>query len=371
MSAKLRVFMTTDAVGGVWQYSVDLCRSLCAQEVEVGLALLGPPPGPTQRLAAEAIAGLSLIETGEDLDWIAADSDQVEASAEHIAELADSYEAQIVHLNSPALAASVDFHAPVLAVSHSCVGTWWRAAGTGAFPNDLAWRDRLHRLGLHRADMVLTPSHSFAAATLAHHGLRQMPRVIHNGRVELPLAEAAMHDFAFTAGRLWDSGKNVEVLDRAAGRLTIPFKAAGACSAPHGEAISFDHLYALGRLDEAALGRHLAARPVFVSAARYEPFGLAVLEAASAGCALVLSDIPTFRELWDGVAHFVDPDDDAGFAEAIEMLIGDAALRLSRGEAARRHARRYSAATMGEATMAAYRTLLQARSADRLVRACG
>ena len=39
--------------------------------------------------------------------------------------------------------------------------------------------------------------------------------------------------------------------------------------------------------------------------ARYEPFGLAVLEAAQAGMRLVLSDIPSFRELWDGAATFV------------------------------------------------------------------
>ena len=51
----------------------------------------------------------------------------------------------------------------------------------------------------------------------------------------------------------------------------------------------------------------MARTAVFVSPALYEPFGLAVLEAAQAGCALVLSDIPTFRELWDGVALFVAP----------------------------------------------------------------
>ena len=34
-----------------------------------------------------------------------------------------------------------------------------------------------------------------------------------------------------------------------------------------------------------------------------------MLEAASAGCPLILGDIPTFRELWDGAAVFVAPDD--------------------------------------------------------------
>jgi glycosyltransferase involved in cell wall biosynthesis len=37
-------------------------------------------------------------------------------------------------------------------------------------------------------------------------------------------------------------------------------------------------------------------------------------------CALVLSDIPTFRELWDGAAIFVSPDDAAALALAIDWL---------------------------------------------------
>ena len=76
---------------------------------------------------------------------------------------------------------------------------------------------------------------------------------------------------------------------------------------------------------------------------RFEPFGLAVLEAARAGCALVLSDIATFRELWDGAALFVarrrrrralPRDRDADRRCAI------CACRL--GEQARRRARRYT-----------------------------
>ena len=48
------------------------------------------------------------------------------------------------------------------------------------------------------------------------------------------------------------------------------------------------HLQRLGRLDDAGIAAELAGRPVFVSLARYEPFGLGVLEAASAGCARTL-----------------------------------------------------------------------------------
>ena len=99
-----------------------------------------------------------------------------------------------------------------------------------------------------------------------------------------------------------------------------PFIAAGPLRGPAtAQTVALQHLHCARRSSTTRRSpRWLAARPVFVSAALYEPFGLAVLEAAQAGCALVLSDIPTFRELWDGAALFVAADDAAGFAAALE-----------------------------------------------------
>src|SRR3546814_4918927 len=65
----------------------------------------------------------------------------------------------------------------------------------------------------------------------------------------------------------------------------------------------------------------------FALPARYEPFGLAVLEAALSGCALVLGDIPTLRELWDGVAAFVPPGDIEALEDVLTQLIADPDLR--------------------------------------------
>ena len=49
----MRLLMTTDAVGGVWQYSLELAAAL---QAEVTLAVLGPAPDAGQRAAAAAAA---------------------------------------------------------------------------------------------------------------------------------------------------------------------------------------------------------------------------------------------------------------------------------------------------------------------------
>ena len=111
------------------------------------------------------------------------------------------------------------------------------------------------------------------------------------------------------------------------------------------------------------MAAHLARGPIFVSLARYEPFGLAVLEAAQAGCALILSDIATFRELWDGAATFVAPDDPAQAVAALERLAADAEARAASGEAARARAARYSAEGMTDGVLATFHDVLAARRA--------
>jgi glycosyltransferase involved in cell wall biosynthesis len=364
MSRRRRIMMTVDAVGGVWHYAGELAEALAGQDCEILLTLLGPAPSDSQRQRVGALSGVRLIETGLPLDWLATGPAEVDATAARIAAIARDEGADLVHLNQPALAASTTFAVPIVAAVHSCVATWWEAAGCGEAPADFIWQTELVGRGLARADVILCPSQAFADAIARHYDLSTPPRVVHNGRRPLARHSGAIHDFAFTAGRLWDAGKNVATLDRAAARLGIPFKAAGPLVGPNGERLELAAIHRLGSLEEPALARCLSARPVFVSAARYEPFGLAVLEAALAGCALVLSDIASFRELWGDAALFVAPDDAIGFADAIEYLIGDLPARLDLGERARGRAQRYTPSRMAAQIDAIYRSLAPAETAS-------
>lgn len=356
----LRLLVTADAVGGVWQYSLDLALGLSRLGVETVLAVLGPSPGARQMKAAKAVPGIKVIETGMPLDWLSDDPGAVMKAGDAIAELSEAEDVHIVQLNMPALAAGSLFRRPVVAVQHSCVASWWEAVHGTPLPGDFGWRTELVRAGLHAADVVLAPTAAFAAVTQRLYGLLEAPTAVHNGRTPLAVSGGAPDDFVFTAGRLWDEGKNVVTMDAAAGRLDVPLHAAGPIRGPNGAQVLFDNIHPLGTLDEDELGRWLAARPIFVSSALYEPFGLAVLEAAAAGCPLILSDIPTFRELWDGFATFVPARDEAGFVRAIGALAGDNLTRRSMGAAARERAARFTPDAMAAQMAAIYRGLLPA-----------
>jgi glycosyltransferase involved in cell wall biosynthesis len=356
----LRILITADAVGGIWQYSLDLARGLSRLGHETVLALMGPAATGEQIKAATEVPGLRLVDTGLALDWLAEDEASLVRAAETIADLAAETDADIVQLNTPALAALADFGCPVIAVIHSCVATWWEAVQGSELPADFAWRTDLVARGLIAARAVVTPTAAFGEAVKRRYRLKKAPRTVHNGRSALTLPVGAPHDFVFTAGRLWDEGKNLGLLDAAAGRIGVPVRAAGPLAGPNGARVIFDNIHCLGTLDEEELGRWLSARPVFVSAALYEPFGLAVLEAASAGCPLVLADIPTFRELWDEVAIFVHPRDEEGFARAIGDLVADDFERAVLGRAAKERAARYTPDAMAAQMASLYRSLLPA-----------
>jgi len=364
--APAHILMTADALGGVWQYSLELAAGLRRRGLTVTVALMGPVPSFENLARAEADCGARILPTGLPLDWTAGTADEVTGAAAALADLARILRADLVHLHAPALALAA-FDVPVVAVCHSCVATWWAALGDGPLPDDLAWRARLAAEGCRAADRLLAPTRAFAEATRMAYGLDQMPEVVRNGRrpAEAP-SEAAPAAHAFTAGRLWDRAKNTAALDRMAGRLGAPVYAAGPAEGPNGESFAGKHLRLLGRLDAARMERELAQRPVFVSLARYEPFGLAVLEAAGAGCALVLSDIPSFSELWEGAALFVSPDDDTAAADAVQNLLTDPGRRASLAEAGRERAARYGTGAMADGVLAVVRALLgETRSRTR------
>ena len=344
--------LTTDAVGGVWRYSIDLARGFAGAGITPTLAVLGPPPSADQMDEAGAITNLRVIDTGLPLDWTAPEADSLRDTAAALAGLARRIGARSVHLHTPALVAEAPWAMPTVAVAHSCVGTWWQAVRGGPLPEDLAWRAAAVGRGLAEADVVIAPTRSFAKTLTRTYRPGRLIVVIHNGAPRKEPARARRAAAVLTAGRLWDIGKNIAALDRAAALLDVPVIAAGPLRGPNGEEFSPLHLHAPGWLAPPQLATLMETATVFAAPSRYEPFGLAVLEAAQAGMVLALADIPTFRELWDGAAVFFHPEDDNGLLDAVTRL-----LEQPRGYAARAAARAadYTIDATIEATLGVHR----------------
>ncbi len=354
----MRVLITADAVGGVWTYVLDLARGLQPLSWEAVVAVNGPPPNASALAEARA-AGVSVEATGLPLDWLADTPGEVEAAGRALAVLARRLDVDVVQLNAPAYAAGAGFDRPVVAVQHSCTATWWRAVrGDAPWPADFGWRFDLARRGLLACDRTVAPTAAFARAVADAYAVAP-PAVVPNGRAPLaapPRDKAA--PYVFTSGRLWDEGKGMAVLDAAAARLPAPVIAAGPLAGPTGGEAAFQHLRTPGRLDAAALVARLAGAAVFASPSLYEPFGLSVLEAAQLARPLVLSDIATFRELWEGGAVFTPPGDAGALAEALAALLADPDRRASLGAAAAERARRYTVEAMAEGMARIYRSRL-------------
>jgi glycosyltransferase involved in cell wall biosynthesis len=355
MTPKLRLLLVTDAVGGVWVYSLELAHALKPLGIETILAVTGPSPSVEQRKAA---AGFRLIDSGLALDWLETSPSEIRAAGTALAKIADQEGADVVQTCSAALLADADFSQPCVAVQHSCVASWWAAVKGTPLPYSFVWRRELVECGLNRAAAVVAPTIAFAAETARIYGIHP-PVAVHNGRRSSTVPTLPQGDFALTVSRLWDEGKNAATLDLAAARLAIPFEAAGPQHGPNGARIELRHMRGLGEVSPTRLAALLAARPVFASAALYEPFGLSALEAAQAGCALVLSDISTHRELWDGAAIFIEPRDELGFAAASNDLLETREERERLGEAARERARQYSSRRMAREMAGIYTRVLQ------------
>lgn len=334
-----RVLMTVDAVGGVWRYAMELARGLFSHNVQMVFAGLGPAPSPDQVNEAGRLGKLVWLD--EPLDWIAPDEAALEGLPQRLCELAEDEGAELLHLNLPSQAAGLETHLPVVVMSHSCVATWWRAMRPESLPQNWEWMKRQNADGMKRAGAVIAPSGSHAQALGQCYGEQPRLSVVHNA-ISAVLQGLEKEPFVFAAARWWDESKNARLLDQSAVRSLWPVVMAGAASGPNGQSVKLSRAHILGQVAHSQVLAHVRRAAIVVSPSLYEPFGLAALEGARAGAALVLSDIPTYRELWSEAALFFDPHDPDALAEALNRLAGDEALRLEMGARALARSRRFT-----------------------------
>jgi len=365
-----RILLVADCIGGVWQYSLELARGLAAHGVATVLAVAGPPPSPSQRDEAETVEGLRIRVLDTALDWVEGGAKSCVELRKRVVALARAERVDVVHLSGAALG-DLALQQPVVATQHSCLATWWQAMRPDApLPDEWQWHRARTASGLRAADAVIAPSAAFATQLQRVYGSDLALDVIHNGRTfKCFRQEPRRQAVVMTAGRLWDEAKNLRTLDAAADGLSWPVVAAGPMRGPDDQAIVLQHIFPLGGLGTCALRRRLSSAAIFVSLAAYEPFGLAVLEAALSGCALVLSDIPTFRELWGEAALFCPPHDAAAARALLDRLIANRDLRRRLAEAALGRAHRYTAEACAAGTLAVYGRVLAGSTRRRRERA--
>ena len=350
--------MTADTIGGVWQYAVDLARGLGEYGVDVTLATLGGEPSAAQRSEASQIPSLSLRTSSFALEWMPDSADAVHESGRWLLELEREIEPDIVHVNG-LCHGSLRCAAPVVAVAHSCVLSWWESVRSTPVPPEWDRYRREATRGLNAADRVIAPSRSMAASIERLYGLTSVG-VVPNGRNRTAgfSGGAEKSPFVLGAGRLWDEAKNLSTLDSACHDLEWPLYLAGPGAGPFHTVFEPRNGVALGALPPAELAAWMRRAEIYALPAKYEPFGLSVLEAGLCGCALVLGDIPSLRENWEDAALFVPPGDAGYVRHALQALIASPDLRAGLGSRARARAAHFTIDRMASAYLDAYAQLL-------------
>jgi glycogen(starch) synthase len=353
-----RILMTADAVGGVWQYTTDLVKGLAERSTNVLVAVLGPGPTEEQRAELAGLPSVTIAEAPYKLEWMDSPWDDVDLSGRWLLDLQSSFGADVIHLNGYSHA-SLPWRKPVVAVAHSCVYSWWNSTYGCSPGNDWAEYKRRVTEGLAACQAIVAPSRFMAGEVCREYEVSAAKiRVIYNfstAAAAPPSGEKEL--FCLGAGRLWDPAKNFTLLEQIARRVPWPIVVAG--NNEKGLEASGSSIDLIGQLRRQEMADLMTRASVFVHPALYEPFGLVVLEAARAGCCLVLSDLPSLRELWDGAALFVDPRQPEQWISALKRIAAAPEECTTMAARAAQHAKRYSAEAAMEAYLTLYRELTE------------
>jgi len=190
---------------------------------------------------------------------------------------------------------------------------------------------------------------SRAAADTAAAATGTRPPVVPNGVVlQPPPTPRTGRPVVVFVGRLDEPRKGYALFARLAQQgLDADFVAVGRGGTGAEGVVEF------GELADAARDALLARASVLVAPNRFgESFGLVLVEALGAGCAVVASDLPAFRDVVDdpAVATFFPPDDLAAATAALLARLADPA-DVHR---ARSVAERYGWDRVGPRVLAAY-----------------
>lgn len=361
----MRILLTTDTVGGVWTFTAELAEQLLLRGDAIALVSFGREASEAQRRWASGIKrnyGGRFVyrESDAPLEWMQNNRAAFAEGTAAIMKMVSDFRPELLHA-SQFCWGMLPLDIPKLITAHSDVMSWASACRPDVL-NGSPWLERYCTLvqhGIDGADAVVAPTAWMRDALSSNFEVASLFTVIYNGRDIRQADRAGTRKLqAVSAGRLWDEAKGLATLLEV--NAAMPIAIAGedhfrdAASAATGK----QRVSALGMLDEEELLKLFRESAVYVAPSIYEPFGLAPLEAAQCGCALVARDLPSLREVWGDAALYFHTTRE--LEQLLVRLASDADFLRQVQQRCRARALRFTARRMAEEYRSLYQSLLEA-----------
>jgi glycogen(starch) synthase len=231
----------------------------------------------------------------------------------------------------------------------------------------LEWYRETMVAGLRRAEAVVTTTHWMEEMLRVAYGDDVDGQVIPPGRNPIYFNPfVTKEELVLAIGRLWDTGKQVALLTQHSHGLPVcivgadnPIPAPPIPIRADVRVSTGEHEISVkGAQTESQLRTLYSKSTIFAATSRYEPTGLASVEAAFSRCALVANDTEVYRELWGDAALYFERDNAESLSTVLSQLDADRELARLYGTRAYNRAReRFTARRMVDDYMRLYRRL--------------
>ena len=369
----MHVLVTADTMSGSWTYARELVTGLVTRGARVTLVSFGEIPLPEQTAWMDLLHGLEYRPTAFRLEWMDEAPEDLHESSEFLVSLVREVRPDLLHLHQ-FCHGDLPVNVPRVVMAHGDLISWSEAV-QGCTPRPtrtMKWyRDTVVR-GIAAADAVVAPSAWMLDTIRATYTSPRREAVIYPGRNPIFFNPyVSKDDSVLSVGRLLDAGKQVHLLTQHAQPFSvcivgaeqtvpiprIPIRADVKVSTDQSS------VAVRGPQTEAQLRALYSRAAVYAATARYEPLGIAPLEAAFSRCAIVANDIPGFREVWGDAALYFRTNDAGSLAEILRELDADRSLRQSYADRAYTRAReRFTTKRMIDDYLELYRSLIFANS---------
>ena len=365
----MHVLVTADSLSGSWTYTRELVTGLVTRGVRVTLVSFGEIPLPDQTSWMDHLHGLDYRPTAFRLEWMQEAEEDLPESSAFLAALVRELRPDVLHLNQfcygnlPVDVPARGNGSRRLDHLDACCPQSRAAPGGIADLVSQHGSQRPGRRGCSRRALRMDARSHFGLLCAAAAG-----EVIYPGRNPIFFNPYVNKDDCVLAvGRLVDAGKQVFLLTQQP--HPVPVCIVGAEHTvpmpriPIRADVKVDteqtSVAIRGPQTEAQLRALYSRASIYAATARYEPLGMAALEAAFSRCAIVANDIPSFREIWGDAALYFRTNDAASLAENIRMLNADRPMRRAYAELAYSRAReRFTTKRMIDDCLQLYRSLV-------------